>query len=318
MISNKDQLNSLNKFLSLEDCTGFNIEDFEQVPDTFGYGGLTKSNKGDPELLIIASFETPVILSSIMIESFQEEFAPDIIKIYCNNSVLDFSDVESIKPVEAISLNNSNLSKTISLKPAKFRNITSLTLYFSNEKSNQIHLNNIQFYGLEGQKTNFSDLKKSEAEKILEKTKSDCEPVQIVQNLFIGSVGASANIHALLGNKITHIIVCGTSLKKHFPDDFTYLKFNLRDIPEENIKQYFMAAYEFINKSVNSGGSVLIHCRAGISRSATILLSYLMRQNNMTYRQALSHCRSLRSKIRPNEGFAQQLQEYEDELKDSN
>jgi hypothetical protein len=48
--------------------------------------------------------------------------------------------------------------------------------------------------------------------------KEDNQPVEIVDNIFIGSIGAASNKDALIENKITHIISAGTGLKKYFPE----------------------------------------------------------------------------------------------------
>jgi hypothetical protein len=56
---------------------------------------------------------------------------------------------------------------------------------------------------------------------------------------------------------------------------------------------------------------VLVHCAGGVSRSATIVLGYLMAKRNMTFESALSHLRAVRPWVNPNEGFAAQLREFE-------
>ena len=55
--------------------------------------------------------------------------------------------------------------------------------------------------------------------------KNDAEPVEIINNLFIGSVGASANKNSLIKNKITHIISAGSGLKKLYPEVFLIIYF---------------------------------------------------------------------------------------------
>ena len=48
MLSNNGN-KSLNSFISLNECTGLNLEGFEAVKEVFGYGGTLKSNKGESE-----------------------------------------------------------------------------------------------------------------------------------------------------------------------------------------------------------------------------------------------------------------------------
>lgn len=58
-----------------------------------------------------------------------------------------------------------------------------------------------------------------------------------------------------------------------------------------------------------------MHCFAGISRSATIIIAYLMRYHNMDLREAHAFVRKQRSFICPNHGFMGQLRRYESFLK---
>ena len=52
---------------------------------------------------------------------------------------------------------------------------------------------------------------------------------------------------------------------------------------------------------------VLIHCRAGVSRSATLVIAYVMRHLRMTLREALIYVRSRRPIVCPNRGFLKKL-----------
>jgi len=81
-----------------------------------------------------------------------------------------------------------------------------------------------------------------------------------------------------------------------------------------NMAVSFQKAADFIEQALASkAGRVLVHCQAGISRSATLVIAYLMIKRNFTVRQAL-HTVSSRRKIYPNQGFLQQLCDLEDEL----
>ena len=62
------------------------------------------------------------------------------------------------------------------------------------------------------------------------------------------------------------------------------------------------------------GGRVLVHCYAGISRSATISISYLMLKNNWSMHQAFEFCRERRPCVSPNFNFMGQLLSFQQEL----
>jgi protein-tyrosine phosphatase len=58
------------------------------------------------------------------------------------------------------------------------------------------------------------------------------------------------------------------------------------DMPSANLRSHFDACHSFINEAISGGGKVLIHCFAGVSRSSTITISYLMKQHGMSFTEA--------------------------------
>ena len=61
-----------------------------------------------------------------------------------------------------------------------------------------------------------------------------------------------------------------------------------------------------------SGGSILIHCKFGISRSVSFIIAYLIKYLGFTVIRALNFLRNIKQQINPNEGFLEQLLEYEE------
>mmetsp|Transcript_33864 Transcript_33864/g.82087 ORF Transcript_33864/g.82087 Transcript_33864/m.82087 type:complete len:98 (-) Transcript_33864:247-540(-) len=70
-------------------------------------------------------------------------------------------------------------------------------------------------------------------------------------------------------------------------------------------------AIKFIDSARANGKRVLVHCQAGISRSSTIIIAYLMSREGMSYEVARSHVATCRPMIRPNWGFAKLLMRLE-------
>jgi len=87
------------------------------------------------------------------------------------------------------------------------------------------------------------------------------------------------------------------------------------DSPNSDIACHFEACNAVIDEARAQGKVVLCVCMAGVSRSTTLVLAYLMARTSMTLKQAWTHVRGIRSVCRPNRGFALQLLRYEQTLK---
>jgi len=144
--------------------------------------------------------------------------------------------------------------------------------------------------------------------------KSDNIPLEIIPHLYLGSIGSASNLKELQKCKITHIVCCGENIKNFFPDKFKYFNIPILDSDKEDIKKYFESSYKYIDEAIKNKGNVLVHCHAGVSRSSSFVIAYIMKSQKKKYDTALDIVKSKRNKINPNPGFIQQLKEYEKEL----
>ena len=132
---------------------------------------------------------------------------------------------------------------------------------------------------------------------------------EVYPKLYIGNYMFASDKHILNKLGITHIINAAIEIPNYFEfdDSFNYLHLDMYDIPEQNVSQFFDISTNFIEDALKNGHSVLVHCRAGISRSSTIIIHYLMTKLNISYQQALNMIRKCRPQAQPNIGFMQQL-----------
>lgn len=100
-----------------------------------------------------------------------------------------------------------------------------------------------------------------------------------------------------------------------FWEDVECMRLPLEDDAATNILSYLDMAVDRINETISSRNAhVLVHCVAGVSRSATVVIAYLMKYRRMDLHSAFNYCYNLRPVIRPNNGFLLQLINYENQL----
>ncbi len=83
------------------------------------------------------------------------------------------------------------------------------------------------------------------------------------------------------------------------------------DACEVPISEYFHDVIEFIEAARQRGDQVLIHCAAGVSRSATLMIAYLMWKRHWTRKEAVEYVVARRKVVDPNDGFMDQLAAWE-------
>ncbi|KAM5240293.1 dual specificity phosphatase 29 isoform 2-T2 [Hipposideros larvatus] len=86
------------------------------------------------------------------------------------------------------------------------------------------------------------------------------------------------------------------------------------DLPTFDLSVFFYSAASFIDRALGFDDSkILVHCVMGRSRSATLVLAYLMIHRNMTLVDAIQQVAKNRC-ILPNRGFLKQLRELDLQL----
>ena len=94
------------------------------------------------------------------------------------------------------------------------------------------------------------------------------------------------------------------------PPDVKHLRQELADAETEDVASHFGAAVGFITDALAGGGRVLVHCGAGVSRSATLVAAYFCATRRCSSATALAELKALRSCVAPNSGFLRQLDAF--------
>ncbi|CAD8049306.1 unnamed protein product [Paramecium sonneborni] len=85
------------------------------------------------------------------------------------------------------------------------------------------------------------------------------------------------------------------------------------DDEDFQIMQYFQKSIKFIEQNLKST-NVLVHCFAGVSRSATIICAYLMKIEKKDSETILEKLKTIRPQVHPNQGFCNQLKLFEKKI----
>jgi protein-tyrosine phosphatase len=143
--------------------------------------------------------------------------------------------------------------------------------------------------------------------------------------LYLGSMHDATELSWLKSHGITDVITVAILNDEDLvgiSDLLVQAKFNHHyfpayDITAQNLDELFPAIFAIIDSSgtpIPKPKVVLVHCMMGISRSATIVLAYLMYSRKMRLDDATRHVLQQRLCIFPNDGFIRQLIKYEHKL----
>lgn len=139
-------------------------------------------------------------------------------------------------------------------------------------------------------------------------------PVEILPYLYLGSAYHASSMECLIKLSITALLNVSQDCTRPFNSQLHYKWIPVDDSHTADISSHFQEAFEFIDCVRRAGGRVLVHCEAGISRSPTICMAYLMKTMKLCLDEAFDYIKQRRSIISPNFSFMGQLQQYELEV----
>ncbi|XP_041974351.1 dual specificity protein phosphatase MPK-4-like [Aricia agestis] len=132
----------------------------------------------------------------------------------------------------------------------------------------------------------------------------------IDDGLYLGNLACARDQKALESLKITHILTIDlvplprSTLAR---PNLTFKFIKLADVPKEDLISHLPESIDFIKQAIESGGTVLVHCYFGVSRSAAVVIGYMMQKYGLCYEDAFTLVKSKRRFVGPNIGFVAQL-----------
>ncbi|NWZ03939.1 DUS16 phosphatase, partial [Loxia curvirostra] len=145
---------------------------------------------------------------------------------------------------------------------------------------------------------------------------SNTGPTRILPHLYLGCQRDVLNKELMQQNDIGYVLnASNTCPKPDFIPESHFLRVPVNDSFCEKILPWLDKSVDFIEKAKASNGHVLVHCLAGISRSATIAIAYIMKRMDMSLDEAYRFVKEKRPTISPNFNFLGQLLDFEKKLK---
>ncbi|KAK1664737.1 hypothetical protein QYE76_052896 [Lolium multiflorum] len=143
-------------------------------------------------------------------------------------------------------------------------------------------------------------------------------PSQITDFMYIGGALAARSTYTLQHLGVTHVLcLCANEIgqsESQKPCLFDYRNFSINDDENADISDVFKDASDFIDFVEHLHGKVLVHCFEGKSRSATVVLAYLMLRKNYTLLEAWNMLKKVHRRAQPNDGFARVLLDLDKRL----
>uniref|UniRef100_A0A3B4BFN4 Dual specificity protein phosphatase n=1 Tax=Periophthalmus magnuspinnatus TaxID=409849 RepID=A0A3B4BFN4_9GOBI len=146
---------------------------------------------------------------------------------------------------------------------------------------------------------------------------------EVWPNLYLGDMFMSHDKFGLWQLGITHVLnashgkLCCKGSDDFYGTTVKYYGVPANDLPTFDLSPFFYPAAEFIHQALTTGGKVLVHCAVGVSRSAALVLAYLMIHHHLSLLSSIRHVQQKRW-IFPNRGFLRQLISLDQKLHKEN
>ena len=140
---------------------------------------------------------------------------------------------------------------------------------------------------------------------------------QVYENLWIAPANVAREKDFLTGNDITVILNCAEEESMNYETNNSNtlaIRIPLIDDEEPDALLMIKEGAVYIQMFTNMGKNIVVHCKAGISRSATVILAWMIIYKNMKFDEAYRCLAEKRPIIRPNDFYISLLKHLEDKF----
>ena len=135
------------------------------------------------------------------------------------------------------------------------------------------------------------------------------DPNHIIDNIYLGSAYNANNQNTLDKYGIKTILNVTDDLPNTYETLYNYNNIPIRDTRDSFISSYLATSYDYIIQ--HNKEPILVHCYMGSSRSASIVIYFLMKKYNLSFEDAHRIVKSKRDLINPNINFVNELKSKE-------
>ncbi|XP_026794376.2 protein phosphatase Slingshot homolog 2b isoform X1 [Pangasianodon hypophthalmus] len=136
-------------------------------------------------------------------------------------------------------------------------------------------------------------------------------PTEIFEHVYLGSEWNASNLEELQSSGVQYILNVTREIDNFFPGLFEYHNIRVYDEEATDLLAYWNDTYKFISRAKKAGAKCLVHCKMGVSRSASTVIAYAMKEYGWDLEKAFDYVKERRAVTKPNPSFMRQLEEYQ-------
>ena len=141
---------------------------------------------------------------------------------------------------------------------------------------------------------------------------------ELTSYLIVGNQPSSEDDEFLTRKKVMFVMNFSNTPLQYMKTGVEYKSYFLEDEEDADLLSILevslKALQEWKTKCIETNSRILIYSQYGLSRSCSVALAHLMKEERLTLKQAWNHLKECNPSAKPNEGFLLQLRQYEQKL----